>query len=115
VAIRLPRSRVGLQRGRADEFGQAAHADVVGSASSGVLGVLVDRLELVDRDGMLRLSVALGGFCCLVVKFGNAGEPRMRSLASLRVFGVGQCRTRHRVGDFGQVDGVQAGCVASAS
>ena len=32
---------MGRKGGSADEFGQAAHADVVGSASGGIFGVLV--------------------------------------------------------------------------
>jgi len=37
--------------------------------------VLVDRVQVVDRDGMRRLSVAFGGFGGLVVDFRDAGEP----------------------------------------
>ena len=51
------------------------HADVVGPAPCGVLGVLVDHWKVVDRDNTLWSSVALGGFCSLVVEFGDAGEP----------------------------------------
>jgi hypothetical protein len=100
---------IGLKSGRADEFGEAAHADVVGSAPGSIVSLLVDRWQVVDGDGVMRLSVALGRFCGLVVDFGDAGELADEIAGLGKGVAVGQGSAGRCLADFGEVDGCRLG------
>ena len=58
-----------IEGGGSDEFGEASHADVVGALVGGLLGLVVDLVEVGRGDAMCRTPVPAGCFLGLVSEF----------------------------------------------
>ena len=70
----MPKCGETVEGGGSDEFGEATHADVVGALVGGLLGLVVDLVEVGRGDAMCRTPGSAGGFLGLVAEFGDSGD-----------------------------------------